>query len=213
VSDRTAATRSLPKLESDPEPETTPAPPWERPGGQVHEGEKVLMDTDDIVTTSADMDRVVATFMRHVEADPDSDCWVWTGFRDRQGYGRYSAFFGRGQRIDFKAHRFAWALCVDGDLSRAERCIDHLCDNPSCVRPDHLRMTTWRENLLRSENTQAGKHARQTHCVRGHRLGGKNLYVWVDRKTGRRMRQCVACRRDRRAEARRNAGFVVVGRR
>lgn len=153
---------------------------------------------DDILTTMADMDRVTATFLRHVVEDADTGCWNWTGYRDRQGYGLYQANFGKGQRVSFKAHRFAWALWVADDLSDPDRCIDHLCDNPSCVRPDHLRMTTWRENLLRSPTSQAGQHARQTHCKRGHPLSGANLYVWTD-PTGRRGPMCRACRRDRSA--------------
>lgn len=149
---------------------------------------------DDILTTVADMDRVTATFLRHVVEDPETGCWNWTAYRDAQGYGRYQANFGQGQTLTFKAHRFAWGLWCGDDLSQPDQCIDHLCDNPSCVNPAHLRMTTWRENLLRSDKTQAGKHARQTHCKRGHPLSGENLYVWVDPNHRRGpKRQCKAC--------------------
>ena len=68
--------------------------------------------------------------------------------------------------------------------------LDHLCDNPSCVRPDHLKAVTHRENTLRGNNPFAQK-ARQTHCIHGHEFTPENTY------TGRGRRECRACNRER----------------
>lgn len=45
--------------------------------------------------------------------------------------------------------------------------IDHLCRASLCVNPDHLEAVTMRTNLLRG-NGWSGRHARKTHCPRGH---------------------------------------------
>ena len=82
-------------------------------------------------------------------------CWAWTACRDGDGYGRFG--MGRKDRPRVqRAHRYAFKLAY---LS-----LDHLCRNPSCVRPDHLEPVTVRENILRgaasnvSGRCRAGLH-------------------------------------------------------
>ena len=52
-------------------------------------------------------------------------CWEWTGYRDRNGYGRFNA-----GRIPELAHRVSWRLTNEeaGDM-----CVLHRCDNPPCT--------------------------------------------------------------------------------
>lgn len=59
------------------------------------------------------------------------NCWTWKGHVATSGYGQFN-INGR----DMKASRAAWIL-YNGPLKR-EDFICHDCDNPSCVRMDHL---------------------------------------------------------------------------
>lgn len=79
----------------------------------------------------------VARFWSFVEKT--DGCWNWTGAKDGDGYG-YISVTGKGVR----AHRYSLAMAVGkgppGSLAL------HSCDNPTCVRPDHLRWGTNRDN-------------------------------------------------------------------
>lgn len=69
-------------------------------------------------------------------------CWEWQGTKNK-GYGLY---IEDGRRA--RAHRVSWEdryFALPDDL-----CIDHLCRNRACVRPDHLEPVTWRMNALRA---------------------------------------------------------------
>ncbi len=114
-------------------------------------------------------------FMAKIEIDSQSGCWNWMGFVDSKGYGHY--------RIDNKpgsAHRAALTIfkgvsfrCTNRKLAQ----VDHLCRNRSCVNPDHLKIVTAQQNLLRSEITIAGINARKTHCPKGHEYSEENTMV------------------------------------
>jgi hypothetical protein len=129
-------------------------------------------------------------FWRKVDKRPDG-CWYWTGATDGR-YGDYNA--GRsGKNLHIKAHRMAYLLLV-GPIPEGHQ-LDHLCRNYLCVNPSHLEPVTQQENNRRSDSESA-RHARKTHCLRGHPLKGDNLRIKAD---GSRL--CVTCDRWRQRKA------------
>lgn len=101
-------------------------------------------------------------------------CWPWLGSKTKKGYGRCDV---DGQRTT--AHR-AMLIALRGPIPD-DWDVDHLCFNPSCVRPSHLEAVTRQENLRRAK-------ARITHCPQGHPYDEANTYQYQG------ARQCRTCR-------------------
>lgn len=60
-----------------------------------------------------------------------SGCWEWQGFRDPNGYGRLNV-----KNRPVLAHRISWEIHC-GPIGVDQQVL-HRCDNPPCVRPEHL---------------------------------------------------------------------------
>jgi hypothetical protein len=73
------------------------------------------------------------------KSDDPLDCWVWTGGKDSHGYGVIRV----GDSSD-RSHRVSWVMhrgpIPDGFW------VLHRCDNPPCIRPDHLFLGTVSDN-------------------------------------------------------------------
>jgi len=120
-------------------------------------------------------------------------CWMWGGVKTLKGYGIIRV----GGRVDpknLRAHRISWLL-HNGPVPRGLM-VCHHCDNPSCVRPDHLFVGTAVDNV--HDSIKKGRFCRgwickkQDFCQRGHRMVDPNIRY--DRsRNGTMKRKCRAC--------------------
>lgn len=116
-------------------------------------------------------------------------CWEWVGALDDGGYGRV-----KGK----PAHRIMYERNGNPDGPILNPIpdglhIDHLCRNRACGNPGHMEPVTLVENVMRGEGACA-KHARKTHCPKGHELSGGNL---VPSHLKRGERRCLICHNER----------------
>src|SRR5690554_3562090 len=81
-------------------------------------------------------------FWAKVKKGADSECWLWTAGVQGKGYGQF--YIAKRQPIG--AHRYSWSL-VNGPIPPG-KFVMHMCDNPPCVNPLHLRLGTARDNNL-----------------------------------------------------------------
>jgi hypothetical protein len=77
--------------------------------------------------------------VRLTSAKDSNECWIWSGRRDKKGYGKIYY-----EKTHWVAHRFAYKMFI-GDPAGFQ--VMHNCNNPSCVNPDHLHLGTNQDNV------------------------------------------------------------------
>ena len=81
----------------------------------------------------------IRRFWEKVSVGADDACWPWRGSAGSNGYGRFSL-----RRRMRSSHRVAVTLS-HGPIP-AGMVVMHLCDNPPCCNPKHLRVASPSEN-------------------------------------------------------------------
>lgn len=73
-------------------------------------------------------------------------CWLWTGARSQFGYGNINTGLGKQHpKRTMPVHRLSYELAY-GPIPEG-MIVLHRCDNPPCVRPDHLLLGTHDDNM------------------------------------------------------------------
>lgn len=78
-------------------------------------------------------------------------CWIWRASKTNNGYGRFQI-----KKQTKVSHRISWEL-TNGEIPDGLLVLHH-CDNPACVRPDHLFLGTHVDNS--KDMVQKGRVAR-----------------------------------------------------
>ena len=128
-----------------------------------------------------------------------SDCDLWEGFTNRDGYGKLYIAYVDGKTIKMLAHRLVWMQ----EFGHVDLHILHSCDTPNCINIDHLRAGTDQDNV--DDMMERGRHqsASQTHCKHGHEFTEENTYNNPPSKIHPNgYRRCTTCGLERRREAR-----------
>lgn len=81
--------------------------------------------------------------------DKSEGCWTWRGASAGRGYGSL-----HHDKQSLRAHRVSWEL-THGPISGGLWVL-HKCDNPACVRPDHLFLGTAKDNAVDRERKGRG---------------------------------------------------------
>lgn len=90
---------------------------------------------------------MIENFHAKMDTVNHGDCWFWTGTKIKGGYGMFR-YKGRMHL----AHRVAFDIYKGGFPPE----VMHTCDNPSCVRPAHLKAGNHALNM--ADMAQKGRH-------------------------------------------------------
>jgi hypothetical protein len=120
--------------------------------------------------------------------EPNTGCWLWLGFTDPKGYGRFHTH----AKIQRLAHRVSWGM-AHGDVPEG-MVLDHTCRTRSCVNPDHLRVVTPYQNSMENSRGVGVVHAAKTHCPS---CGGSYTTLFRGPDKTKAYRRCLPCLRHR----------------
>ena len=85
-------------------------------------------------------------FWSKVNKDTESGCWEWKASTTIGGYGSFSD----QNRKSISAHRYSYEFHYGGIPEGMH--VMHKCDNPKCVKPDHLSVGTHLDNMRDKKN-------------------------------------------------------------
>ncbi len=125
----------------------------------------------------------IAIFWTNVERRGPNECWPYTGFTDRDGYGRCSV-----DRAGCQAHRVA--LAASGVMVLTAQLVLHSCDNRKCCNPAHLSLGTHQENM--KERNQRNRQAKGERNGRAKLDSLKVLEIRADYAAGTPLKEIIS---------------------
>ncbi len=130
------------------------------------------------------------------KVDKSEVCWLWTGDKLKLGYGKVPPKHEPTWRSRY-AHRISYEMLVGPIPDRMV--LDHLCRNPSCVKPEHLEAVPARENIRRGVSPVAQTLVSCDElgiCKSGHPLQTPEDWIVYRNKAGKLDRGCRECKRE-----------------
>jgi ferredoxin-like protein FixX len=131
---------------------------------------------------------MTATDWRHrpfwTQVQITDGCWLYEGNRNEQGYGILTPI-QRKRTGERRAHRHAYVL-FHGPIPDGLQ-INHHCDIPNCVRPDHIYAGTAQDNMDDRSRRGRANPRKVDVCPRGHEKSRDRTDV--------NSRKCVECGR------------------
>lgn len=90
---------------------------------------------------------------------PTSGCWLWLGCMDRHGYGQLRRPGGKMS----VAHKVIYEY-LHGAVGKGFELDHFVCSNRACVNPQHLKVVSHKDNLLRSSTSLNAINAAKICC-------------------------------------------------
>jgi len=144
-----------------------------------------------------DLDKIPERIKAKIDFEGPGGCWVWLGYKDKDGYGETTIReIGKPKRKG-RFHRIFYETKYG--IIPPHFQIDHLCRNRACVNPLHMEIVTVQENVRRGYSPSA-INSRKTHCKAGHEFNTINTLF--GKKGNKNQRICRVCGKLRMREIR-----------
>ena len=130
----------------------------------------------------------IQAFLSHIDMGNVLGCWLWMAHCKSNGYGEMYV-----NRKPVYPHRWIYEY-LNGEIPKGQH-IHHVCNNPRCVNPSHLKNLTVSEHRKLTRPYKQTNHQYRTHCYRGHEFTTENT---VNTSKGRFCKICLRARWRRR---------------
>ncbi len=122
-----------------------------------------------ILEELANCKKLKRVFQRFESKIAKSDgCWEWMAAKDKDGYGIFNI-----RSIPISACRTACVLYGLGIPKGKNNIVMHICDNPSCVNPNHLKLGSNKDNT--QDMITKGRINRKGENSHNHKLTKKQV--------------------------------------
>lgn len=118
---------------------------------------------------------------------PYKGCVIWFGAKTVRGYGCIN-YKGK----NYGANRLAYMAHHKTELPSG-LFVCHTCDNPACIKPDHLFLGTSKDNSKDMVNKKRNYQSKITHCLHGHEYTAENTIICTRKRNTMPYRICRTC--------------------